>query len=314
MKVRERAQLFLQLALMEQSGLPAAEALGTLRVPGAFRMPLSQMQRLVAKGVDVASAGERTGVFTPFETELVRAAIHAGSPAPTYTHLADDYERRAAHLSNVRGKLALPLGLFALALFLQPLPDLALSRIGKWGYAARALLPLAGTIAVLWSLVTPRLATVRATLAARFPLFGPAHERRNLRELFGSLALLLEAGVPAGAAFPLALNAVPDRTIANRFDEVAVRLARGSSLTAALGEIAFTDRGTAIGFIRTGEASGTLAASLDTVAARYADAVNRFDTAAATWLPRLFYFGVAIWMAMRLVGNTLALPGVPSDL
>ena len=314
MRVRERAQLFIQLALMEQSGLPAATALGTLRVPGAFRMPLAQMQRLVAKGVDVASAGERSGVFTPFETGLVRGAIQAGSPAPTYTHLADDYERRAAHLSSVRGKLALPLTLFAIALFLQPLPDLILSRIGKAGYAARSLLPLAATAALLWALVTPRLAAERARLSAHLPLFGPAHERRSLRELFGSLALLLEAGVPAAAAFPLALNTVPDREIAKRFAAVPGKLGKGTSLTAALDDVAFTGRAEAIGFVRTGEASGALSATLKTVTERYADAVNRFDTAAATWFPRLFYFGVAIWMAMRIVGDTLALPGIPADL
>jgi len=314
LKVRERAQLFLQLALMEQSGLPAVAAIGTLRVPGAFRMPLSQMQRLLAKGVDVASAGERSGVFTPFETELVRVSIQGGSPAATYAHLAHDYERRAAHLASVRAKLALPLGLFALALLLQPLPDLALSRIGRTGYGVRVLLPLGATAALLWALVTPHLAAARASLAAHLPVVGRAHERRNLRELFGHLALLLAAGMPAATAFPLALDTMSDRRIASRFSGVAPQLARGVSLTAALDDIGFADRAEAIGFVRTGEASGTLPAMLDTVTERYADAVRRFDTAAATWLPRLFYFGVAIWMAMRLVSDTLALPGVPADL
>ena len=80
-----RADLFNGLATLEKSGLPQAQALAVLRLPSKAQVRLEKMIKLTARGIDIPSAGARSGLFTPFEVSVVRAAVQAGSPATTYT-------------------------------------------------------------------------------------------------------------------------------------------------------------------------------------------------------------------------------------
>ena len=84
-----RAELFSQLATLERAGLSAEHALATINLPTRYQTHLEMMRKALKRGKTIAQAGAQTGVFNSLETALIAAACQAGSPAATYTRLAE---------------------------------------------------------------------------------------------------------------------------------------------------------------------------------------------------------------------------------
>ena len=101
-----RAQLFGHLAAMEKAGLPAERAFTLLDLGSSARPRVDTFLRLFARGVDPATAGSNSGLFTLFETRLLRAAFGAGSPFATYQRLAASHATRARQASTLVPRLA----------------------------------------------------------------------------------------------------------------------------------------------------------------------------------------------------------------
>src|SRR5215207_4439785 len=116
---RIRAELFLQLSRLEVSGIPYAKGVATIALPSPAATRLKTMQGLAARGVDAAKAGEQSGLFTQLESRLIRAALNAGSPGPTYTRLATHYTLRDRQSSAIKSRLMLPAFVMVIALFVQ---------------------------------------------------------------------------------------------------------------------------------------------------------------------------------------------------
>ena len=62
------------------------------------------------------------------------------------------------------------------------------------------------------------------------------------------------------------------------------------------------------------QASGTLPATLLSYAQRESQEVASFEEQLATWLPRLLYVAVALWMAYGIVTGGGFSPQLPADL
>ena len=195
-----RAELFLQLARLEAAGLPYERAMATIALPTPeAKRRLKAMQALAGRGLDAAKAGAQSGLFTSLEARMVRAALIAGSPAPTYQRLAESYSQRARQWSAMRSRLMLPALVLAIALFVQPLPALVGGAIGVKGYAWQVIWPvllIAALVAVLRMLWMRGGEAKGKSFHQRIPIYGPIFVRTNLRDFFESLALLLEAGAP----------------------------------------------------------------------------------------------------------------------
>ena len=78
-----RANLFAHLATMEQAGLPADKAFALLRLPAAGQARLDAARKLIARGVDIADAGLRSGLFSHVEARCVRAALQDDTLIPS---------------------------------------------------------------------------------------------------------------------------------------------------------------------------------------------------------------------------------------
>jgi general secretion pathway protein F len=207
-----RAQLFAHLAAMEKAGLPPDKAFGMLQLapPGQHR--LAATRKLLARHVDVATAGLRGGLFTPLEGALLRAATSAGSPALTYHRLSTRYSLLAHQLGQLRSRCILPLLLLLAGTFIAPVPGLVSGALSPAAYlwqAARPLLQIGVAVAAMMGMRafldagtgTPaRLLVERGLL--RLPVVGAMIVRRCMRDFFESLALLLEAGMPMFDALP----------------------------------------------------------------------------------------------------------------
>ena len=314
---RIRAELFTQLAQMETAGLPFNRAIAVLNLPGAAQPRLVAMREIIGNGNDPAMAGEKSGLFTKLESRLVRAALSAGSPAGMYRQLADYYTDRAMQLATMKSRLMMPAFTFLLALLIQPLPALVGGSIGVAGYLWGALKPMlaiaAAIVGIRW-LAAGDASSKGKSFYQRMPIYGPVFVRRNLRDFFESLALLLEAGVSMLDALPAALDTVEDGDIRRELTKIRARIAQGVPVAQALRDITYIKDERVIQFAETGEASGTLPEMLMRHTALETAAINSTLEQLAAWVPRILYALVAVWIAYGLLVGGAFMPRVPKDL
>jgi general secretion pathway protein F len=322
---RTRGLLYTQLAQMEVAGLPFDKAAALLELTPAAAPRVAAMKKMSARGIDPATAGERSGLFTKFEARLVRAALSAGSPATMYRRLADFYTQRAMQLATIKSRLMMPAFVLLMALCIQPLPALVSGAIGPGGYVLAVLRPIV-VLAVLffggrmwWGHLCRRAADSEfATMLLRVPLFGPLAVRRSVRDFFESLALMLEAGISMLDALPAALEAVEIGAVKHDFAQIAPRIENGAALAGALAGLAYLTRENhgqrLIEFVTAGEASGTLPEMVMRHTRMETEAINDLYLQLADWTPRLLYGLIMLWMAYGLLTGGGFMPKVPKDL
>ena len=314
-----RVLLFQHLAAMEKAGVPADRAYALLDLGAPFRGRIDNFRRLHGRGVDPATAGVNSGLFNLFETRLLRAALSAGSPQATYERLARTLATAAAQQRALRSRLMLPGAVLTIALFVQPIAQLITGALSLGGYLGKALLPLI----VLAVLATLALATIRwfasgepgagrATLERlllELPVFGRFHLRSSTRDFTGSLALLLQAGLPLFDALPVAVATVGNHLLRADLATLLPAVQAGAPLSKAVSALRVIDTVQLFPIVHTGEQSGTLAESLQRFADAESVAVAQTRNEMMTWLPRILYGMLALWMAVQIVsGANLAKP------
>jgi general secretion pathway protein F len=320
MKFDVRADLFSQLATMEDAGLAFDKALRLVHLPPRERPRLAETRRWIRLGI--ADAGLKAGLFTSMEASLLRAAAASGSPARAYHLLADHYARRAARAKLMRSRLMLPAVMLVIAVFVRPLPNLVAGTLTWQGYLLRYLLPLiaAGGAACLLGERSQRWQPARALrdtfdrVLSLVPLFGPIQMRRNIRDFFDSLALLLEAGVPILDALPIASSTVRNQTLRNQLSQIKPRIQSGASFAQAVSELSFPGHTLACALIAPGEASGVLPQMLFRYSEAETVAINRFDDLVAEWVPRIAYTSTALLIGYGVIRSGAFGPLLPQDL
>lgn len=317
----ERAQLFAQLGALEQAGVSVERALAIVQLRPQMQPRVSVMLRHLQQGRDVARAGQLAGLFSPLEVTLLQAAQRAGSPARLYQRLADGYAQRAEQAKVLRARLLLPAAVLLLALLVQPLPSLVAGDLSLGGYVWGVLKPLL-VFGGLWCVVRHLIQRAEQPAAAhaslmdegllRLPLLGALYVRCNLRNYSESLGLMLESGMSMFDALPKATATLSSNSLRRDFITLQQRVLTGASLAAALQSLDVPDKAQLVGLVHTGEASGTLPGALLGYANRQNQALASFQTQFATWVPRLAYALVALWMAYGLLaGASVFTPALP---
>lgn len=319
-----RADLFGHLAAMEKAGLPTDKAIGLLRLPGAGQARLEKLRAWIARGADIATAGEKSALFTPLEVSFVRAALAAGSPAATYRRLADHCTQQARQIAAIKARLRLPLLVLVMALLLQPLPPLFAGSLSGGGYLLQVLRPLLLLLALFYlarrfwfwfeqPAVTPARTAIAHRLT-RLPIFGAMHVRRNNRDFFSNLALLLEAGISMFDALPTAVDTISNCVVREDFALIKQKMVRGTTLEQAVEQLNYIGNPQVTGYIRTGETSGTLPEMLLRFTKVETDAITHFQQQVAAWLPRAVYGVIMLWMAYGILTGSAFMPQVPKVL
>jgi general secretion pathway protein F len=298
--------MFAHLAAMEKAGLSAELAFAALHLNGAQER-VQRVCKLLSQGIDIASAGSRAGLFTVLETRLVRAACCAGSPAITYQRLAARYQQQVRLVSSMKTKIAMPLLILLIALLVQPLPALVSGAMNAGQYllfVCRPFVLLAGLFLVC-RFLSSRLSTptdhptfIQQTLTAlltRIPFVGTMLVRRNVRDFYENLALLLEAGIPMLEAVPIAVDTISLCTMRAEVRQIQAKVERGMTLTQAVCGQPIES------FVQTGEGSGKLPEMLLRFVDEESETLARHQTQLAEWLPRLFYLCIVAWMSYTLL-------------
>lgn len=311
-----RAELYDQLATMEAAGLSLQHSMSSLHLPGPGQKRLQAMRKMLACDVEFCTAGEDSGVFTALEGNLLRSAVSAGIQARIYRRLADCYAQRAERVGQLRSKLALPLLALIAALFIRPLPGLSNGVLNVARFTAQFLGSLAvvgaGVFLCIWvprwlrmgsldhANLTPARSWVDRNLP-RVPLFGAMHIRRNLRDFFETLALMLDAGISMQDALPLALSLVTNSVLHGELAGIAPRIKQGDALSKAIFDMSFVDDSNLLSFVKTGETTSRLPEMLFKYAAEESAALEAFQQQLAVWVPRVIYGAIACWLAYGLL-------------
>jgi general secretion pathway protein F len=320
MKFSVRADLFSQLATMEDAGLPFDNALRLVHLPPRERPRLAGTRKWIRLGI--ADAGLKGGLFTSIEASLLRAATASGSPSRAYHLLSHHYARRAARAKIMKSRMMLPVVMLVIAVFIRPLPNLVAGTLTWGAYLLKYLLPwiAVGGAAYLLGEPSQRCQSARVlrnTLDRVFslvPLFGPIQVRRNLRNFFDSLALLLEAGMPILDALPIASSTVRDQTLRKQLSQIKPRIQSGASFAQAVSELSFPGHAQACALIAPGEASGTLPQMLFRYSEAETVAINRFDDLIAEWIPRIAYTSTALLIGYAMIQSGAFRPSLPESL
>lgn len=306
-----RALLFQHLAAMEKAGVPADRAYALLDLGPGARPRVQAFQQLTRRGVEPPTAGANSGLFTVFEARLLRAAFAAGSPLPTYQRLASHLATAAAQTRELRSRMIMPVAVLAIALCVGPIPQLVLGLISPAAYVWKVVSPLlalaalaaAGARLYSWfgsGAPGPGRAVLERALL-RLPLLGELHLRRNARDFVDSMALLLEAGLPMFDALPVALDTVDNQLVRGDLATILPAVRAGAPLSQAVKELRLVDTGTLHAFVHTGEESGSLPEMLMRHAATETESLQLAQANIMTWLPRLFYAAVSLWMIAQLL-------------
>jgi general secretion pathway protein F len=324
MKFNVRADLFGQLATMEEAGLPFDQVLDIVHLPPNERARLKATRKGIRLGLGIAEAGLRSGLFTPLEASLVRTATLSGSPARTYRLIADQCARRAARVKALKARLTVPAIMIAVWIILGPVPALVTGSLTLSRYLAKHLLPWIVVGVSLYLLLDvlrrrppgthPSSGVVIDGFLPFVPLFGPVEVRRNLRNFFDSLALLLEGGVPMLDALPIALDTVRNQAVKSQLALIKPRIKAGASFGQALAGLTLFGRTQAYELMRTGETSGALPRMLRRYSEAETAAIDRFDDLVVEWIPRLVYTSAAVLIGYGMIHSGAFMPSLPPDL
>lgn len=241
--------------------------------------------RSFADALDQVSAG-----FDEYFRASVRAGESAGKLAEVLDHLATHIEDRARNRQSLQLALIYPallalvsLGvIIALLTFVVPdivrvftargaeLPGLTRGLIAvsdwlqRWGLLSGAAL-LATTLGGVALLRIPALRLRWDRWLTRAPLLSPLVLRLNSAQFSGTLATLVQSGVPLADALQAASGTVPNRFVRARVTEITRNVQDGAALSRSV-QAAEVFPPMLVAMIASGEAGGTLGKSLDRAA------------------------------------------------
>ncbi|MDF1727662.1 MAG: type II secretion system F family protein [Sulfitobacter sp.] len=252
---------------------------------------LLNLRSAIVDGRSFAEALEEVpGSFDEYYRASVRAAESAGKLPEVLAHLATHIEDRSRNRQSLQLALIYP-ALLALvsvgvivALLTFVVPDIvrvftargadlpALTRgliavsdwVTRWGLIA-ALVICGALVAFAALLRQPALRLKWDGWLIRAPVIGTLVLRMNAAQFSGTLATLVQSGVPLAEALRAASGTVPNRFVRARVAEITQQVQDGTALSRAV-EAARVFPPMLIAMIASGEASGRLGESLDKAA------------------------------------------------
>ncbi|NEX21636.1 hypothetical protein G3480_15180 [Thiorhodococcus mannitoliphagus] len=321
MNHRIKADIFTQLAAMEHAGVSPQQTFRALAqtASAADRKPLETAAALAGRGRSLGTIGKHTGLFDRVDAEILQAASVAGRIEQAYRRLAERHNKADLRRRQMRGKLMLPALVLLVAAFVRPFQAFFLGELDLLGYLAAALGPVVLVASAvflaprLWrTLKSARIGRSLQALALDLPGLGRLETLRNRSIYLDTLALLIESGVPALKALAIAAGTVPNQQARAVFDRLRVAVEAGKPLHRAFDTCPLMDsRSTRL--LAAGEVSGSLGDMLTRIAAMTGDDLEGLQDALATWVPRIAYLMVAIWILSGLSPTAFA-PQMPEDL
>jgi type II secretory pathway component PulF len=312
---RWQADFFARLAALEQAGIPPARAFASLAAdaPAREQAALERASRWCERGVDVALSLSRAGLVDDLDTRVLAAAVESGRLQAAYRDLAERHQAADLRVRRIRSKLLLPGFILVLAAFIKPFPAFFAGELDSLGYLRAVFTPLFGIVALL-GLLAVLIRRARSRPMGRvllgLPVIGTLVTRRQRTRYLEALAMLFDSGVPLLSALATSASAVAPGPMQAAYRALQAQVEAGATLEQAFTACPYISLHTRL-LVRSAEQSGTLSDTLNRVARTERESLESFENELATWLPRVAYILVAIWMAVGILagGPLTTLPG-----
>ncbi|MBJ38141.1 MAG: hypothetical protein CMD83_06730 [Gammaproteobacteria bacterium] len=236
--------------------------------PGSFdveEIPARIRERFrsgVRNGRSLASSGFVAGLFNELERTLVTIGETGGRQELVFGWLARWYGDQARLADTLARRTLYPLLSLIAALVMAPVPDLVAGELSVERYVTWTVLEV---VAVLW-IRGAALSRIRKRRMRFGTALIPVADRDRLeyeRDYLALLWLSLAAGVDARSALGTLSRLGADKAWRVAHATASAAMERGEALTQALQSAGLIRRGDNLGVLRAGEASGSLASSLE---------------------------------------------------
>lgn len=311
------AAFYYQLGTLIQAGLPIQGALTSLTKssPRTMRKAVIRLSEIVNSGVPLHEAMERSGgTFAQLDKHAVAMSERSGALDVGLLSLARYYENRSSARQKLISGSLYPAFLLTACVFITSFPPFFLGTQGGKPYTIANYLwdtcgllgglVLVGWVARLalgWSLTIPGVNLVVDRLLRRIPVVGRLRFDYALSQWVSSIRLMLTAGIGVVPALEYASRSSHSPTIDSAYDRAAPVITSGLPVSQALAVTrAFPEE--VIQFWATGEQSGRMDDMLERLASYYEDRWRRSLDHVVTWLPRIAYLLVVLYVASQIVG------------
>lgn len=275
-----RAERLEELAALLAAGVDTDRALGTVGA-GDRRGPVPQ--HLVAHGL-----------LRLQEVPRIERMLEVGRLDRGLGQLGSDLRREAIAVGRIKGRLALPLAIWLIAILTAPLPAVFGGDLGFAGYAGAVLPPVLLTSVLLW--LGFRYWRV---LLDRFRdgfLRAGRPPAPGLRLAFLSeLHELLAAGMDAEQALETLARGASG-SWRRRLDAAAAEIRRGAGLISVLSRRNLLHRRHDVPLLVAGETAGRLVQALDHRVRQLREERDLRLEIVAEWLPRALYFLILLFL------------------
>jgi type IV pilus assembly protein PilC len=293
--------LYYQLGSLVSAGVPIIQALEQLlRNPpsSAFREPLSRLIFQINSGQNFAGAMIQSGQWiSEFDIALLDAGERSGRLEMCFKILANYYRERGKLLRQVLSSLAYPLLLIHLAVLIIPTSMLvALVWRGEvTPFIFQKLIIFIPLYALLFAIAYifqgergENLRTTVENFCAAIPIFGSARRDLALARLSAALEALINAGAPVFEAWQLASRSSGSPALQRAVSAWRPRFEAGETPAELLRASKQFPEFFA-NLYHSGEISGKQ------------DETLRRLYVVAQWMPKLVYFGVALFIAWQVI-------------
>ncbi len=328
LSARAKAQVYSKLEKYARSGMGMDKAcdslLGQPRLPAAERRLYRSLREGLRQGRSIGDAlGSADDAVSPLEREVVSAAESGGKLEKGFAHLAEYFRRLDRVRRRIAKGLAYPLVLVHLAI---PVTGLAVAAFRGFrldgsapegGYRA-ALVSSGWAVLTLWGLLLLGFGAVSLlhrfgrssapvdALLGRVPLLGNVRKALAMERFAQVFEILLLAGRRMSDALSGAALASGSGRIRAAGRRGAATVAAGQPLSAAL----FAEPGAFPGDFARGMAAAEEAGQLDRELAEwgrlYSESAAESMERLSEWTPKLFYWGVLLFVAVLIVRAALA--------
>lgn len=306
----DRADFYHQLAALLTAGYGLPQALDHLRrnpPHRSYRKPLSRVLIELQEGQSFAEALHQERRWMPdFDVFLIEAGEKSGRLDACLNLLAEHYRERARLARTVLNELAYPILLLHALIFIPAVPALVLS-----GDVTAFALRTIGVLVPLYLLVfagiflfqSRRARWLRRALEAVvhfIPIIGPARRDLALGRLAMALEALLNAGVNIISSWELAASSSGSIALDNEVATWRPQIEAGVRPSELLKHNpVFPD--VFANLYATGEMSGRLDEQLGRIHRYYLDSGTRRLQLLATWVPKIVYLVVVLFIAHYVI-------------
>lgn len=281
-----------------------------------MRTAVNRLSEIVNSGVPLHEAMEQSGgSFAQLDKHAIGMSERSGALDVGLLSLAKYYENRnAARQKLIAGSLY-PVFLLTACVFITRFPPFFLGTQGGKPYTmvnylwdtfgflgGLVLVGWLARLALGWSLSIPGLNLVVDGVLRAIPVVGRLRFDYALSQWISSIRLMLTAGIGVVPALEYASRSSHSPLIESAYEKAAPVITSGLPVSQALAFTrAFPEE--VIQFWATGEQSGRMDDMLERLASFYEDRWRRSLDHVVTWLPRVAYLLVVLYVASQIVDS-----------